>query len=104
MPAATASTTVLTAPAGALTQRGGASASPASPTSGTVATGDTRTRVRALLANEQAGGPRRTGTQVAAAVGIKPRRAPELLRELRTQATASSASERRHPPPDAGAP
>jgi Protein of unknown function (DUF2637) len=45
LPAATASTTVLTAPAGALTQRGGASASPASPTSGTVATGDTRTRV-----------------------------------------------------------
>jgi hypothetical protein len=104
LPAATASMTVLTAPAGALTERGVAPATPASPTSGTVDTGDTRTRVRALLANEQAGGSRLTGKQVAAAVGIKPRRAQELLRELRAQATASSASERRHPPPDAVAP
>jgi Protein of unknown function (DUF2637) len=104
LPAATASTMVLTAPAGALTERGVAPATPASPTSGTVDTGDTRTRVRALLANEQAGGSRLTGKQVAATIGIKPRRAQELLRELRTQATASSASERRHPSPDAGAP
>jgi Protein of unknown function (DUF2637) len=103
LPAATASTTVLTAPAGALTERGVPPATPASPTSGTVDT-DTRTRVRALLANEQAGGSRLTGKQVAAAIGIKPRRAQELLRELRSQATASSDSERRHPSPDAGAP
>ena len=69
-----------------------------------VGAGDSRTRVRALLANEQAGGPQLTGTQVAAAVGIKPRRAQELLRELRIQTTASGALERRHPPLDAGTP
>jgi hypothetical protein len=48
------------------------------------AAGDTRTRVRALLATEEAGGSRPTDTQVAV-VGSKPRRAQELLRELRAE-------------------
>lgn len=55
---------------------------------GAVDAGDTRTRVRAPLAGEQAGGPRLTGKQVAAVVGIKPRRAQKLLRELRAEVAA----------------
>jgi hypothetical protein len=48
---------------------------------------DTRARVRALLATEQTGGPRLTGKQVAAAVGVKERRAQELPdQKLRTMA------------------
>jgi len=49
------------------------------------ASGDARARVRALLDEEQAAGRRLTGTAVAAAVGLKPRRAQELLRELRAE-------------------
>jgi len=56
--------------------------------------------VRALLAGELAGGPRLTGTQVAAVVGVKPRRAQELLRELRVEASAAH----RHPSSDGTAP
>lgn len=48
---------------------------------------DTRARVRALLDEEQATGRHLTGTAVAAAVGLKPRRAQELLRELRAEVT-----------------
>jgi hypothetical protein len=78
-------------------------AAPGWAATGAVDAGDTRSQVRALLAREQAGGPRLTGKQVAAAVGIKPRRAQELLRELRAEASASSPSEHSHPTPD-GAP
>lgn len=49
------------------------------------ASGDTRARVRALLDEEQVTGQRLTGTPLAAAVGLKPRRAQELLRELRAE-------------------
>jgi hypothetical protein len=56
--------------------------------------------VRALLADELAGGPRLTGTQVATVVGSKPRRAQELLRELRAETAATSPSEQHYPPPD----
>jgi uncharacterized protein DUF2637 len=96
--AAAASTAVLSAPADASPPCAAALTAPVSATSGPVAAGDTRTRVRALLLRELAGGPRLTGTQVAAVVGIKPRRAQELLRELRAEAT--SPSEQHHPPPD----
>jgi hypothetical protein len=75
-----------------------------SATTGAVDAGDSRTRMRALLAREQAGGPRLTGTQVAAAVGVKPRRAQELLRELRAEASAAHPSEHRHPYSDGTAP
>jgi hypothetical protein len=81
-----------------------APAVPWSATTGAVDAGDSRTRVRTLLAREQAGGPRLTGTQVAAAVGIKPRRAQELLRELRAEASAAHPSEHRHPSSDGTAP
>jgi hypothetical protein len=60
--------------------------------------------VRTLLAREQAGGPRLTGKQVAAAVGIKPRRAQELLRELRAEASAPRPSDHRDPASERGAP
>jgi len=46
---------------------------------------DSRGKVRALAAHAQAAGLELTGRQVAAAVGLKQRRAQELLRELRTQ-------------------
>jgi hypothetical protein len=42
-----------------------------------------RERVRALVAHERQTGVRLTGVQVAAQLGLKPRRAQELLRELR---------------------
>ena len=90
--------------AAASTARRASPAAPASMTAGAAGAGDSRNRVRALLADEQAGAPRLTGKQVAAAVGIKPRRAQELLRELRAEAAASSLSQRHRPPPDAGAP
>jgi hypothetical protein len=102
--AATASVAVRTAPASALTQRGAALGQPASAVTGAVDAGDTRARVRALLVREHAGGPRLTGKQVAAAVGIKPRRAQELLRELRAEAATSRPSEHSNPPSDTGAP
>lgn len=51
------------------------------------ASGDAPARVRALLDEEQATGRRLSGTAVAAAVGLKPRRAQELLRELRAEVT-----------------
>jgi len=82
-------------------------ASPAAPglaVTGAVDAGDSRTRVRALLAGEQAGGSRLTGKQVAAIVGIKPRRAQELLRELRAQAAAARPLDHRRQPSDTGAP
>jgi hypothetical protein len=81
-----------------------APAAPGSATTGAVDAGDSRTRVRTLLAREQAGGPRLTGKQVAAVVGIKPRRAQELLRELRAKASAAHPSEHRHPSSDGTAP
>jgi hypothetical protein len=70
---------------------------------GAVGAGDTRSQVRALLAREQAGGSRLTGKQVAAAVGVKPRRAQELLRELRAEAPAASPSAHRNPTSGEGA-
>jgi hypothetical protein len=84
--------------------RGAAQAAPGSATTGAGDAGDSRARVRALLAGEQAGGSRLTGTQVAAVVGIKPRRAQELLRELRAETPASIASAHRNPTSDDGAP
>jgi hypothetical protein len=81
-----------------------APAAPGSATTGAVDAGDSCTRVRTLLAREQAGGPRLTGKQVAAVVGIKPRRAQELLRELRAKASAAHPSEHRHPSSDGTAP
>jgi hypothetical protein len=48
-------------------------------------TRDSRERIRALVAREQQTGMRLTGVQVAAQLGLKPRRAQELLRELRTE-------------------
>jgi hypothetical protein len=102
--AAAASAAVLTAPANALTRGARRWTPPAAVTTGAVEAGDTRSRVRALLASELAGGPRLTGTQVAAAVGIKPRRAQELLRELRAAATTAQPSEQHFSPQDAGAP
>jgi Protein of unknown function (DUF2637) len=99
-----ASPTVLAAPAGAMTQRGAALAAPGLAATRAVDAGDSRTQVRTLLAGELAGGPRLTGKQVSAAVGIKPRRAQELLRELRAEASASGSSEHRHAPSDEGAP
>jgi hypothetical protein len=74
-----------------------ARAAPGSAVTDAVGAGDSRARVRALLADELAGGPRLTGTQVAAMVGIKPRRAQELLRELRAEAAAAGTSEHRDP-------
>jgi hypothetical protein len=90
--------------ANAMTAPSIARTAPALAGAGEVDAGDSRTRVRALLAREQAGGPRLTGTQVAAAVGIKPRRAQELLRELRAEAAASRPSGHRDPPSDGGVP
>ena len=92
-----AATNAMTAPAAAWT------ASALMPASG-VGAGDSRTQVRALLAREQAGGPRLTGKQVAAVVGVKPRRAQELLRELRAEAFAAHLSEHRDPSSDGTAP
>jgi hypothetical protein len=88
---AAASTAVLAAPANAIDEHATARATSGSATIGAVDAGDSRARVRALLAGEQAGGPRLTGTQVAVVVGIKPRRAQELLRELRAETPASIA-------------
>jgi hypothetical protein len=82
-------------------------AAPAAPglvTTNALGVGDSRTRVRALLAREQAGGPRLTGIQVATVVGIKPRRAQELLRELRAEASAAHPSEHRDTSSDRTAP
>jgi hypothetical protein len=103
MPLAAASAAALAAPAGANTSRAAALAAPASIATSELRAGDTRTRVRDLLVREQAGGPRLTGKQVAAAVGIKPRRAQELLRELRAEAAASSPLEHRNPTSGEGA-
>jgi Protein of unknown function (DUF2637) len=89
--------TPATAPAAILA----APAAPELAATGAVGASDTRSRVRALLASELVGGSRLTGKQVAAAVGIKPRRAQELLRELRAE--ASGPSEHAHRTPD-GAP
>jgi hypothetical protein len=97
-----ASTAVLAAPANAMAENPKARAAPEVAVTGAVGTSDSRSQVRALLAGEQAGGPRLTGKQVAAAVGIKPRRAQELLRELRAQAPAAPPPKHRHPPPDEG--
>ena len=99
-----ASIAVRAAPTDTITAHAAALTAPASAGTGAVGPGDSRSRVRALLAREQAGGSRLTGKQVAAVVGIKPRRAQELLRELRAEASASQPSERRHPSPDTGAP
>jgi hypothetical protein len=44
---------------------------------------DTRTRVLLLLEQEQTSGQRLTGSAVAAELGVSPRRAQELIRELR---------------------
>jgi hypothetical protein len=103
---AAASTAVLAAPATAVDEQASARAASGSATTSAVDAGGSRARVRALLADELAGGPRLTGTQVATAVvGIKPRRAQELLRELRAEAAATSPSEQHYPPPDdTGAP
>ena len=102
---AAAATEVLAAPATAIDERSKARAAPALAGAGAVDAGDSRARVRALLAEEQPGGPRLTGTRVAAVVGIKPRRAQELLRELRAEAATSSPSEQYYPPPnDTGTP
>jgi Protein of unknown function (DUF2637) len=91
--AAAASTAIRAAPA----TRGSASMA-------AVAAGDSRARVRALLAGELAGGPRLTGTQVAATVGIKPRRAQELLRELRARAASTRSEQHDHRASEAGGP
>jgi Protein of unknown function (DUF2637) len=99
-----ASAAFLDASADAMAGRAAALAAPGSVSTGAVDAADSRTRVRALLVREQAGGPRLTGKQVAAAVGIKPRRAQELLRELRAEASASTSSEHRNPTSDEGAP
>jgi hypothetical protein len=98
-----ASTAVRAAPARATIQRATARTAPLSAAPAAVGAGDSRARVRALLAGEQAGVPRLTGTQVAAAVGIKPRRAQELLRELRAEAVTSRPSGQGHSPSDGGA-
>jgi Protein of unknown function (DUF2637) len=97
---AAASTEVLPAPANAIDEHAAARAASGSATTGAVNEGDSRARVRALLADELAGMPRLTGTQVATVVGIKPRRAQELLRELRAETAATSPSEQHYPPPD----
>jgi len=100
---ATASAAILAGRAGTRTERAALLAAPASAAPGAVGAGDSRSQVRALLAREQAGGSRLTGKQVAAVVGVKPRRAQELLRELRAEVTAPNPSEHHHPSPDAGA-
>jgi hypothetical protein len=83
---------------------GAAPAAPGLATAGAVGAGDSRARVRALLTREPAGGPRLTGKQVAAAVGIKPRRAQELLREFRAETSTTQPPEQRFPSPDGGMP
>jgi len=100
---AAASAALLAGPAAAMATRAAALAAPASAAAGAVDAGDTRSRVRALLAREQAGGPRLTGKQVAAAVGVKERRAQELLRELRADAARSRPTEHHHTSPTGGA-
>jgi hypothetical protein len=99
-----ASSAVHAAPANAIHEQARARAASRSATTGAVDAGDSRTRVRALLAREQAGGSRLTGKQVAVVVGIKPRRAQELLRELRAETPAAHPSEHRHPSSDGTAP
>jgi hypothetical protein len=98
----TASAPVLARPTNAIATRGPGLAAPASST-GAVGAGDTRARVRVLLATEQASGPRLTGKQVATLVGIKERRAQELLRELRADARPSGTTDNYHTPADGGA-
>jgi Protein of unknown function (DUF2637) len=95
-PAAGASILAPAAPANAMRAPAVTQTAPALAGAGEVDAGDSRTRVRVLLAGEQGGGPRLTGTQVAAVVGIKPRRAQELLRELRAEAAASRPSGHHH--------
>jgi uncharacterized protein DUF2637 len=51
---------------------------------------DSRTRVRELLATEHATGTRLAARDVAAAAGISERRAYELLRDLRAEATTGT--------------
>jgi hypothetical protein len=58
-------------------------ASDRAPAAAEVAPLDTRTRVLLLLEQEQSSGQRLTGSTVAAELGVSPRRAQELLRELR---------------------
>jgi len=99
-----ASAAVPAAPATAMTAPTAARTAPALTPASELDAGDSRTRVRALLAREQADGPRLTGKQVATVVGIKPRRAQELLRELRAEASAAHLSEHRHPSSDGTAP
>ena len=53
------------------------------PVAGELAPLDTRTRVLLLLEQEQISGRRLNGREVAAELGVSPRRAQELLRELR---------------------
>jgi Protein of unknown function (DUF2637) len=72
-----ASNLVPAAPANAMTAPAVTRTAPALTPASELGAGDSRTRVRALLAHEQAGGSRLTGKQVAAVVGIKPRRAQE---------------------------
>jgi hypothetical protein len=54
---------------------------------GTAPHRDSRARVRELLARERATGTRLAAREVAAAAGISERRAYELLRDLRAEAT-----------------
>jgi hypothetical protein len=102
--AAAASTAVLIAPANAVTASAAARTASGSAVTGAAGADDARIRVRARLATERACGPRLTGTQAAAAVGIKPRRAQELLRELRAQAAVTTPSQQQNPASAAGAP
>jgi hypothetical protein len=99
-----ASIVVPAAPTNAMTALAVPPTAPALAGAGEVAARDSRKRVRALLAREQGGGSRLTGKQVAAVVGIKPRRAQELLRELRAEAAASRPSGHRDPPAEGSAP
>jgi len=101
---ASASAAVPAAAANAMTAPAAAWTAPALMPASGVGAGDSRTQVRALLAREQAGGPRLTGKQVAAVVGVKPRRAQELLRELRAEAFTAHLSEHRDPSSDGTAP
>lgn len=55
---------------------------------------DSRALVRALVERERLTGVRLTGVQVATQVGLKPRRAQELLRDLRAELDTLQRSER----------
>ena len=66
-----------------LADRSATTAQDRAPAAPEVAPLDTRTRVLLLLEQEQTSGQRLTGSAVAAELGVSPRRAQELLRELR---------------------